>query len=906
MRKKTLVLLTALIGSFSLFAQTGKGSLTPATSSSLLSHETNVNEMSQEKTLLCVDTIRYPQAKEQILGTPTFYIFNVYADDNESISQTFLNTGSLTITGVEFFGRRNTASTPTVTVNAAIYNVNASNVPTTLVGSGNVTISTTTAGYQYVTFASPLTVTGNYAIVLAATNAGGILDYYINNRTTGQTYDEDFTRYKSSYYPNSGGAFVSIPVLTTGDAVNFTTGTLNFEPLVAPIVNYSINTNFNASATTVCQGTAVTYTNTSTPVSAFNNRMLNYQIFRTYFGLATSDSTFVYDMDNLTPYIWSGTTTYTHPAAGTYDVLLGTNGGFWNSCFDFTTQTITVNPIPAAPTVTPGGPTTFCAGESVTLTSSSATGNTWSTGETTQAITVNSGSTVTVTATALGCTSPASAPQTITVTPLDNANYNYPTNSICSGSSNQTPTTSVAGSFSSTPAGLTFVSATTGEIDVVGSAVGTYTVTYTTTGTCPNTSNQTITVTTAPDANFTYANAAYCSTASNPLPVFGGGASAGVFSSTAGLNFVNTNTGEINLATSTPGAYVVTNTIAASGACAAASQMFTVTIKPTPTLSLVANMEVCPGVLIPGATFSSTPSGAIVSWSNDNTLTGLSGSGTGNVPSFTSVNSTSNTIVSTVTYSGDLNGCVSSLNTFTITVNPNPTVAIDAITPLCDNAAPVVLTATPVGGIFSGTSVSAGNFDPTIGAGSYTVTYDYTDGNGCAGSASAIVLVNASPVVTQAPLTDVCLDANAFTLTGGLPAGGTYTGTGVAGGLFDPAVAGAGSTAITYSVTNGSGCSSSATESILVNDCAGIDEITAFDLVIAPNPASTTISINAVGSVSSNTTVKMVAEDGKVVVAPRAFENGQLTIDVAAFARGIYFIQVESAGAVLVNKVVLK
>ena len=109
---------------------------------------------------------------------------------------------------------------------------------------------------------------------------------------------------------------------------------------------------------------------------------------------------------------------------------------------------------------------------------------------------------------------------------------------------------------------MTFVSATTGEIDVLGSAVGTYTVTYTTTGTCPNTSNQTITVTTAPDANFTYANTAYCSTASNPLPVFGGGASAGVFSSTAGLNFVNTNTGEINLATSTPGAYVVTNTIA--------------------------------------------------------------------------------------------------------------------------------------------------------------------------------------------------------------------------------------------------------------------------------------------------------------------------------------------------------
>src|SRR5581483_10432364 len=37
--------------------------------------------------------------------------------------------------------------------------------------------------------------------------------------------------------------------------------------------------------------------------------------------------------------------------------------------------TLTVNPLPATPTVTPGGPTTFCAGGSVTLTSSSSSGN---------------------------------------------------------------------------------------------------------------------------------------------------------------------------------------------------------------------------------------------------------------------------------------------------------------------------------------------------------------------------------------------------------------------------------------------------------------------------------------------------------------------------------------------------
>ncbi len=39
--------------------------------------------------------------------------------------------------------------------------------------------------------------------------------------------------------------------------------------------------------------------------------------------------------------------------------------------------TVTVNPTPSTPTITPPGPITFCEGSSVTLTSSSATGNQW-------------------------------------------------------------------------------------------------------------------------------------------------------------------------------------------------------------------------------------------------------------------------------------------------------------------------------------------------------------------------------------------------------------------------------------------------------------------------------------------------------------------------------------------------
>jgi hypothetical protein len=76
-----------------------------------------------------------------------------------------------------------------------------------------------------------------------------------------------------------------------------------------------------------------------------------------------------------------------------------------------------------------------------------------------------------------------------------------------------------------------------------------------------------ITVTPFPVATFSYTGTPFCQNAANPLPTFSGGGRAGIFSSTPGLVFVNTATGQINLAASNSGSYIVTNTVAASGGC---------------------------------------------------------------------------------------------------------------------------------------------------------------------------------------------------------------------------------------------------------------------------------------------------------------------------------------------------
>lgn len=88
---------------------------------------------------------------------------------------------------------------------------------------------------------------------------------------------------------------------------------------------------------------------------------------------------------------------------------------------------VIVNPV-QTPTISPSTNVAFCDGGSIVLTSNSATGNLWSTGETTQSITVNSSQTITVEI--QGCSTP-SAPVVVTVNPIPSAPViSSPTNFI--------------------------------------------------------------------------------------------------------------------------------------------------------------------------------------------------------------------------------------------------------------------------------------------------------------------------------------------------------------------------------------------------------------------------------------------------------------------------------------------
>ncbi len=105
-----------------------------------------------------------------------------------------------------------------------------------------------------------------------------------------------------------------------------------------------------------------------------------------------------------------------------------------NSC-GVGSETISIGSFPN-PTVniTANGPTQFCAGGSVILTANSNTGNyMWSTGATTQTISVNTSTIVTVTSTN-SCSS-AQYVQSVSVTPLPTVSVTPSTTGLCAGQS---------------------------------------------------------------------------------------------------------------------------------------------------------------------------------------------------------------------------------------------------------------------------------------------------------------------------------------------------------------------------------------------------------------------------------------------------------------------------------------
>jgi gliding motility-associated-like protein len=362
---------------------------------------------------------------------------------------------------------------------------------------------------------------------------------------------------------------------------------------------------------------------------------------------------------NMTPSNGSGaSSSFSFPNSGTftiYSTVTDACGTVVNS-----SRTVTVNPTPIV-TITPN-PQTICSGQGtgLTLTSSIAsTSYTWTTSMSGVTGATNSSGTGT------GANSSLSLNQTLTN----------------NGTTPGTATYTITPTASSCPGSPVAVIVTVNPTPTVTNP-GNQTI-------CAGQSTSTITFSGTAGANFNWIN-------NNTTTGLGASGSGDIAS------FFGTNTGTTNN-TST---IIVTPTF---GNCPGTPQNFTITITPPPTVTAPTSQTICAGASTTAIIFTGTATA--YNWTNSNTAIGLGANGSGNISSFVGTNSGTTAISGTITVTPISGTCSGTPITFTITINPTPTLTAPQDQTLC-----------------AGQSTTAINFTGTAGS-----TYAWTNINTATG-----------------------------------------------------------------------------------------------------------------------------------------------------------------------------
>lgn len=549
--------------------------------------------------------------------------------------------------------------------------------------------------------------------------------------------------------------------------------------------------------------------------------------------------------------------------------------------------------------------------------------------------------TITVTPTANGC-SGTPINFTITVNPVGTPTFTATSYCFGTASPAATITGTVGGTFSFNPApgGGVTINPTTGSI-TGGVSGSTYTVQYTTSGACPQTSTQTVSVYASPTV--TAANVSVCTGGSVIITANGAstytwnnGLGAGQShtvspASTTSYNVTGTsingctntatmtvtvtanapiNAGpDVTICNGTPTTLTATGGVSynwiapinAAGASQTVSPSSTttytvngtdaagctgtdqivVTVNAIPTVNAVTSQTLCANTATTAISFSGSMVTSTYNWTNTNPAIGLGATGSGNIASFTATNATSSPITATITATPIANGCTGTATTFTITVNPIPTVSVVANQTNCANTATTLVnfsgsmgTATynwtntnSAIGLGASGSGNIASFSATNGSGapiSGTITVTPT-ANGCVGtSTNFTITVNPIPTVNAVTSQTLCANTatNAISFSGN-SATSTYnwTNSSTAIGL---GASGSGNIP-SFTATNATGSAVSGTIAVTPTAYGCVGTPTNFSISVNPIPSVNSLSNEIVCAGGSTSTVSFSGSAGSAI-----------------------------------------
>jgi hypothetical protein len=248
------------------------------------------------------------------------------------------------------------------------------------------------------------------------------------------------------------------------------------------------------------------------------------------------------------------------------------------------------------------------------------------------------------------------------------------------------------------------------------------------------------------------------------------------------------------------GTYTGTLTVknAVGSGCTSLANNFTVIVNPLPTITLGSTTAVCESaslqnVTLPYSAVTNAPTTYSITWSANpaNTFAAVTNAtlpaNSINIP--IPANTAGGTYTGTLTVS-NANGCVSSANNFTVTVNPLPTITLGATTAVCAstsaqsttlpysavtnapttysitwNASPANTFAAVTNAALPANSINI-PIPANTAAGTYTGTLTVSNANGCVSSANNFtVIVNPLPTITLGATTAVCASTSAQSTT---------------------------------------------------------------------------------------------------------------------------------------------
>lgn len=354
-----------------------------------------------------------------------------------------------------------------------------------------------------------------------------------------------------------------------------------------------------------------------------------------------------------------------------------------------------------------------------------------------------------------------------------------------------------------------------------------------------------------------------------------GGATVYSWLPTAGLS--NPNNASTTAAPTVTTTYVLT---AGDGVNCSDVDTVVVTVNALPVVNLGPDTTLCGGSILLSA--GPQPNSTYL-WSDNSTAQTLNAGSSGTY---------------SVTVTNSITGCSNS-DAVNVVVNTPPVVMLGNDTTICGDV--LVLDAGPhANSTYLWSNNGTQQTTTVFISGTYSVVV--TDANGCTATDAMTVTFNQIPVVNfTAAMPVVCLSDQQFALTTGSPSGGTYTGTGVSAGNFDPQAAGIGSHLITYTYTDSAGCTSSASDSVMVDACLSTGGVSAFGAELFPNPSEGTFRLY----VAQSCTAVLVNSLGQTVET-KTLTPGSNVMGSAQLAEGMYTLQLTSGTQLQVMRVLIQ